>query len=136
MAHSASITVYPQEEADGLRNLLENDRSIAWVCPTRLTDAAAPEQAGRRLSVATNQNQEDLHYLETVLVTAGYLMDPERKLPFGWNQNDDIFDALEVWAARTTPEDKPFNFGHDCADIIGHITDCYAETLACEKNPR
>jgi len=36
-----------------------------------------------------------------------------------------VFDRAEVWAARTTPEDKPFNYGHDEKDIIGHITSCY-----------
>jgi hypothetical protein len=40
----------------------------------------------------------------------------------GWNKNDDVFDVGQVWAARKTPEDKQFNFMHDEADIIGHIT--------------
>jgi len=33
-----------------------------------------------------------------------------------------VFDPRETWAARSTPEDKPFNFMHDEKDIIGHIT--------------
>lgn len=62
---------------------------------------------------ATNKGQMDLHYLRTVLVTTG------------WNLNDDVFDRAETFAARLTPEDKPFNYEHNCADIIGHITSCY-----------
>ena len=48
--------------------------------------------------------------LESVLVSTG------------WNKNDDVFDPKELWSAKDTPEDKPFNFMHDEKDIIGHIT--------------
>ena len=37
------------------------------------------------------------------------------------NLNDDYFLAEEVWEARHTPEDKPFNLEHDNRYIIGHI---------------
>ncbi|MBW2632406.1 MAG: hypothetical protein JRC90_11755, partial [Deltaproteobacteria bacterium] len=40
----------------------------------------------------------------------------------GWNNNDDVFTCQETWAARLTPEDKPFNVGHKPRQIIGHIT--------------
>ena len=33
-----------------------------------------------------------------------------------------------TWAARNTPEDKQFNFGHNENDIIGHITGSYVLT--------
>ena len=33
-----------------------------------------------------------------------------------------MFDSLETWAARKSPEDKQFNYMHDENDIIGHIT--------------
>ncbi|MBY0525593.1 MAG: hypothetical protein K2R98_19465 [Gemmataceae bacterium] len=62
---------------------------------------------------ATNEGQFDLFYLKTLLVSTG------------WNLNDDVFDLGEVWAARKTPEDKQFNYEHDCKDIIGHITDTH-----------
>ena len=55
-------------------------------------------------------HQIDLYYLESVLVSTG------------WNKNDDVFQPGITWAARTTPEDKQFNFMHDENDIIGHIT--------------
>ena len=40
----------------------------------------------------------------------------------GLNKNYAFFDRKEVWAAKDTPEDKPFNIEHDGHDIIGHIT--------------
>lgn len=43
----------------------------------------------------------------------------------GWNLNDDIFLRNRVWAARKTPEDKPFNFMHKELDILGHIVGSY-----------
>jgi hypothetical protein len=43
----------------------------------------------------------------------------------GWNKNDDVFDRAETWNARTSPEDKQFNYMHDEKDIIGHITSAY-----------
>ena len=54
----------------------------------------------------------DLHYLDSVLCSTG------------WNLNDDVFDPLETWAARSTPVHKQFNMEHDDANIVGHITSC------------
>lgn len=62
---------------------------------------------------ATNENQFDLYYLRTILVTTG------------WNKNDDVFDKKETWIARATPEDKPFNIEHDPRRVRGHITGNY-----------
>jgi hypothetical protein len=52
----------------------------------------------------------DLYPIHTILVTVG------------WNKNKDVFLPNETWAARFTPEDKPFNIGHRPREIIGHIT--------------
>jgi hypothetical protein len=62
------------------------------------------------LAVAENKNQIDLYYIKSILVSTG------------WNKNDDVFDSSELWNAKDTPEDKPFNFMHNEKDIIGHIT--------------
>ena len=62
------------------------------------------------LALAENKEQIDLYYLKSILVSTG------------WNKNDDVFDPAELWEARSTPEDKPFNFMHNEKDIIGHIT--------------
>jgi hypothetical protein len=42
----------------------------------------------------------------------------------GGNKNTDVFDPLEMWRARHSPEDKPLNYMHDQKRIIGHITNC------------
>lgn len=54
-------------------------------------------------------DDEDLYYVQSILVSTS------------WNKNDDIFDKKEVWAARSTPEDKPTNLEHDEDQIVGHI---------------
>lgn len=61
-------------------------------------------------NVQAKQSNFDLYPLYTIMVSTG------------WNKNDDIFDRWEVFAARDTPEDKPFNLEHRPAEIIGHIT--------------
>lgn len=126
------MEIFQQEELDGVGDFLRGARRVvAWTAPARATKGAliTPSRSLDR-AIGTNLNQHDLHYLEAVLVSAGYALDPSRGVPLGWNNNDHVFDPLEVWAARSTPEDKPFNLGHDCSDIIGHITDCKAETFA------
>lgn len=65
-------------------------------------------------AIAENKDQMDLYYIKSVLASVG------------WNKNDDVFDAVETWKAKSTPEDKQFNYMHDEKDIIGHITSCYA----------
>lgn len=131
------MNLFPAELDAGLAPLLQ-PRAVAWHCPVRAAQAGGVGALPKSLpnhAVATNLGQADLLYLDSVLVTAGLSFDPERKTPFGWNHNDDVFDPLEVWAARSSPEDKPFNYGHDCADIIGHITACHAENLSGEVIP-
>ncbi len=55
----------------------------------------------------------DLHYLRSVLVSSV------------WNGNDDYFYPSELWLARSTAKDKPFNVEHECDDIIGHMVGSY-----------
>lgn len=92
-------------------------------------NAKAPADSRPLTSTATNLDQPDLFYLESVFVTAGYQIDEDRKLPVGWNRNDEFFEPVDVWMARTTPEDKPLNLNHNCADLVGHITEVFAEDL-------
>lgn len=114
-----------------------NDTLLAWTAPVRAcriatasdTLPAKNSKQGGSVGLAHSTEQPDLYYLEAVLVTAGYTPDPERKVPVGWNRNDEFFDTTEAWLARSTPEDKPLNRNHDCHDIVGHITGCSAEAL-------
>jgi hypothetical protein len=113
--------IYDQEIRDGLGDRLKNN-SVACVALAATNGTPDPEaveklqkiiannQSGGDLAIAENQNQIDLYYIKSILVSTG------------WNKNDDVFDPAELWDARHTPEDKPFNFMHDEKDIIGHIT--------------
>jgi hypothetical protein len=118
------MKAYAQEIKDGLQELIENNNTVAYCAPIISENATLSTTAGkhdkdRALALnflgqedaqAENKEQLDLYYLSSVLVSTG------------WNKNDDVFAAQEMWAARSTPEDKQFNYMHDEKDIIGHIT--------------
>lgn len=56
----------------------------------------------------------DLFHVKSLLVSTG------------WNLNDDVFIADEVWKSRKTPVDKPTNNEHIENDIVGHIVSTWA----------
>ena len=105
------MKIYKQEIDDGLQEALAKNNTLAWcsVAETYKPSATFKSSALDKL-IAENQDQMDLYYLKSILVSTG------------WNKNDDVFDPKETWAAKDTPEDKPFNFMHNEIDIIGHIT--------------
>jgi hypothetical protein len=121
------MKAYAQEIKDGLQELIENNTTIAYCSPViseapTLSTAAGKYDKDRAMALnflglensqAENKEQIDLYYLSSVLVSTG------------WNKNDDVFDAQEMWEARSTPEDKQFNYMHNEKDIIGHITANY-----------
>lgn len=117
------IKVFPVEIRDGLQEVIASNSSVAHCSPVsvKLADKKILQaiMAGNKDLIekvlAENADQRDLFYLESVLVSTG------------WNKNDDVFRNNEMWEARSTPEDKQFNFQHDENDIIGHITGCYVE---------
>ena len=117
------MKLYQYEIQDGLSDVLLNSNSIACCAvaetykpePTledvdKLKKILAENSSGGDVSIAQNEDQLDLYYLKSILVSTG------------WNKNDDVFDPKELWLAKDTPEDKPFNFMHNEKDIIGHIT--------------
>ncbi len=121
-----NIPIYQYEINDGLAEQIQNN-SVAYVSAANpdtvsgFSDSIDLEKILEKnisdnkipvalRSVAENKDQIDLYYIKSVLVSTG------------WNKNDDVFDPQELWDARNTPEDKPFNFMHDEKDIIGHIT--------------
>lgn len=112
------IPVFAAEREAGLEEQIRTQASVAYASrieiPTPGTLPANNELLARLSASLKDRSVAsvgdfDLHYLRTVLASTG------------WNNNDDVFDPLEVWSARATPEDKPFNYEHDCSDIIGHI---------------
>jgi hypothetical protein len=105
------MQIFDQEKLDGLAPQMKNS-VIAYstaVSPTRKFDVD-PEIRKFHEAKGSNPDQLDLFYLDCILATVG------------WNKNDDIFDAAEMWAAKSSPIDKQFNFMHNETDIIGHIT--------------
>jgi len=117
------MQIHKQEILDGVAELVQSSASIAYCAPAVLQSKEEALEKGleEKFSFtadkikASNANPEqiDLYYLKSVLVSTG------------WNKNDDVFNPSETWAARSTPEDKQFNFMHDENDIIGHITGSY-----------
>ena len=107
-----TIKAYAAEINDGLADAILDNISIAYQSVAQPYEPAQAdvERAEFLAKANSNPDQFDLYYLNSVLVSTG------------WNRNDDVFDYKETWSARNTPEDKPFNYMHDEADIIGHIT--------------
>lgn len=112
------MKIYLQEIKDGIGPKIEAQSSIAYtseISPVIIDhlniDYLAALVKDDNLALASvNLDNADLFYLKSILVSTG------------WNLNDDVFMAEELWKARKTPEHKQFNFMHDDNDIIGHIT--------------
>lgn len=117
-----TIQIFQNEINDGIGELVKSTASVAYCSQAttfkgqqfsdKLASAMENEKVAEKI-LAENKDQIDLYYLESVLVSCG------------WNKNDDVFQAEATWAARSTPEDKQFNYMHDEDDIIGHITGSY-----------
>ena len=122
-----NMQIYQHEINDNLREVVESSTSIAFTCDIindkpetcpSCNSKIVCENNSNQCSIATTEiaeaaekeKQDDLYYLNSVLVSAG------------WNKNDDVFSTQSLWAARDTPVDKQFNLMHDESDIIGHIT--------------
>lgn len=97
-------TIFEQEKIDGLEELILSKGKLQFDCEIK---------PNLIFSKAKQNESKDLFCLESILSSVG------------WNNNDDIFDRIELWNARNTPVNKKFNFMHDEKDIIGHITKAY-----------
>lgn len=109
------MKIYSQEKTDGLEEVIQANASLAYVSQLRPSNPDESQKLKIKASLESskansNKDQTDLYYIDSVLVTTC------------WNNNDDVFNKNQVWAARKTPEDKPFNLEHDEHDILGHIT--------------
>ncbi len=108
------IPIFQAERDCGLEEKVKSTARIAFASEIQVIDKF---QVNKKILDAQHSkagsDDFDLHYLKSVLVSTG------------WNKNDDVFDRMETWGARKTPEDKPFNYEHNCSDIIGHITGNY-----------
>lgn len=107
------VKIFPQERDDGLQEAIESNASIAYISQLYTSEPSDEKKSkiiAQLESLAGKKDQQDLYYIDSVLVTSC------------WNNNDDVFNKSEVWKARHTPENKPFNVEHDEHRIIGHIT--------------
>lgn len=103
------MKIYDAERLDNLTDTIQC-ASVAMLCPVSIVDDAKFDTEKVALAFVNDRPiQDDLYYLNSILVSAG------------WNKNDDVFDVADLWAARETPVDKPFNYMHDDSDIIGHM---------------
>ena len=110
------MKIYQQEIKDGLEEIVRSQASVAFASVAIPNSQPEQNEIIKKILASegkSNPDQFDLYYLEAVLVSTG------------WNKNDDVFTAEATWAARSTPEDKQFNFMHNENDIIGHITSSY-----------
>lgn len=106
------MKAFAQEIADGIAERILANISVSCLSVAEV-DVLAIHKPLQIAIASANPNQNDLFYLKSVLVSTG------------WNNNDDVFLADQLWNARSTPEDKQFNFMHNEKDIIGHMTGSY-----------
>ena len=103
--------IYESEQLDGLSEILSAKSSIVYASLLEKSDSEVSHTKARKENQALAGIEDtDLYYTQSILVTTS------------WNKNDDIFDAKEVWLARSTPMHKPTNLEHDEKTIVGHIT--------------
>lgn len=115
------IPIYKKEIEDGISELIAANASFSYLTKASIKEGGPKPlddtntfPAIQNLVKAANQNQIDLYYLNDIMVSCN------------WNDNDDVFIKDEVWPARATCVDKPFNFEHSPREIIGHTTEQFA----------
>lgn len=115
------IPIYKAELEDGIAELITANASFSYLTKASIKEGGPKPlddtntfPAIQNLVKAANQNQIDLYYLNDIMVSCN------------WNDNDDVFIKEEVWPARSTCVDKPFNFEHSPREIIGHTTEQFA----------
>jgi len=114
------IEIYGPEQH--LADYVRNQNKITFASLAEESSEFSIEKLYSDFAIAnSNPNQEDLYYFNSILVSTG------------WNLNDDVFSPEEVWASRTSPEDKQLNCMHNETDIVGHITSNTSVYLDGEK---
>jgi hypothetical protein len=109
--------VFKAEIKDGIGNLVEKSNSVAFfseVIPYSPDEIELNKIKSNKAVAEATPSVNDLYYVKSILASVG------------WNKNDDVFDPVEMWNARNSPVDKPFNYMHEEKDIIGHMVNCYA----------
>lgn len=113
MVSNKKIKVYAEEKELGLEEVILANSSFACEFQLEIADEFDISRYKESIRATAGEAVGDdytLHYLKSIMVSTGA------------NKNDDVFLPAELWKARHTPEDKPFNYEHDQDDVIGHIT--------------
>lgn len=100
------MQIFQQEYDDGVADAISANASVIYASHIELCDN---KNNNKYLKAIAAVNDSDLYYTQSILVSTS------------WNKNDDIFDKVEVWKAKNSPEDKPTNLEHDESNIVGHI---------------
>jgi hypothetical protein len=103
------MKIYQAEIDDGIEEIVSSKSSISYASLLEKSEKSFNTNS-TNIKAFAGIEDKDLYYTQSILVTTS------------WNKNDDIFDKLEVWAAKDTPNHKPTNLEHDESTIIGHIT--------------
>ncbi len=114
------MKAYKQEIEDGLAEKLLATASIAFVAQVQTELNPTFHQAVQTAFASKLKSTDGLYHTKSILVSTV------------WNLNDDVFDPIEAWIAKDTPEDKPTNLGHDEKQIVGHITGNWPITVEGE----
>jgi uncharacterized coiled-coil protein SlyX len=107
--------VYRYEHKDGLGDIISSRSSLnimASIRPSLITEAPKELLASRTKNdflLAETLTFSDVYPVDAILVSTGK------------NLNDVYFTHEDLWAARNTGKDKPFNLNHNEFDIIGHL---------------
>lgn len=109
------IPLFKHEKEAGFTSASLAKASINYFSPIELNEAFDLSKLDTKFLdkfklAASTEHTPDLFPVKSILVSTN------------WNGNDDVFHPYEVWAARHTGTDKPFNYEHEIADIIGHTT--------------
>lgn len=107
------MRIFDAEREAGLAEVIKANNRVQFHAPAEIVideDIIQSIKASNELEI----KDPNLSFFRSILASVG------------WNLNDDVALAEEIWAARHTPEHKPFNFNHDEDDIIGHIVSNFA----------
>lgn len=111
-----NIPIYKFEIDDGISEQVRSTANIIFTSSINIIkpDDKQVELAKHALNkiapsyAKASIEQWDLFYFNSILAS------------IGWNKNDDVFDNVETWIARSTPVYKQVNFMHNEKDIIGN----------------
>lgn len=121
--------VFPRELADGLADALAvataRVQAHVTVRPQPSDEKGAAEYA-RLVATLKSQAKSDVNLPDYVQPDLAWIQSILAST--GWNLNDDVFLAGELWEARGTPCHKPINLGHDEHQIVGHLVESQAVT--------